>query len=168
MAFDPNQFAEGQSYPAQIIAVGITESDNGNPGINLTAETSNGRVEGCLWITPATRERVVKTFQDLGLDPTILGTDEFWDDPGSTLVNVECSVVPEVDTYEPENPRWRVKWWNGKRRIASQESRSKAANLFRSRMGTYVPEGQPLSAPPPFAPAESASAPPPFGSRRTF
>lgn len=128
--FDPHQFEEGSHVDAVITTATMTASDAGTPGLYLRAITERGEIEGTIWLTPNTRERAQKTLNDLGVDDEQLAGDPFWLDPAAVLVNVECSVVPEVDSHEGKE-RWRVKWWNRRRKVAPPEARQKAAGLFR-------------------------------------
>ena len=140
MPFDPNQFTEGASYEASIVAASMTASDSGTPGLYLKAATPSGEIEGTIWLTVNTRERAQRTLNDLGIDDEQLASESFWDDPGAALVGVECAVVPEINTYEGKDS-WRVKWWNRRRKAASAETKAKAAGLFRVAGAVAMPMG---------------------------
>lgn len=128
--FDPNQFTEGQAVDASILVASMTASDSGTPGLYLRAATERGEIEGTIWLTPNTRDRAQRTLNDLGVTDEQLASDEFWDEPASVLVGIECSVVPEINTYEGKDS-WRVKWWNRRRKVVPPETKQRAAGLFR-------------------------------------
>lgn len=150
MPFDPNQFNEGASYDAEITAATMTASEEkGTPGLYLKAITANGEIDGTLWITPNTVDRVRKTLNDLGISDDVMESAEFCDDPGARLNGTICSIVPKIEEYNGKE-FWRVQWWNGRRsiRAADGAAKDRARNLLR-RPDHEVADASWAGAPPP-------------------
>lgn len=123
-----------QSYDAVVTAARTSESESGTPGIFLAFETSAGDITHTLYVTEKTRESVVRSLGNLGIQEDALASDEFWEDPGQFLVNAECSIKTAEDEYKGKT-RVVVRWINQKTRRASSTSIARAKNLFRRTNG---------------------------------
>jgi len=106
-----------------------TESGKGTPGLGfkLRADKGEDLIWHTEWISDKTKENFVKRMKAFGIEPDVLESEEFWEDPAVLLAGKKATIETESDDYEGKS-RIKVKWLNGQERKAS--SASVFASLF--------------------------------------
>lgn len=110
-------------YDVVIMDAYRTESGKGTLGLGLKLRADKGEdlIWHTEWITDKTKERFVKRMGDFGIEPGVLESEEFWEDPSVLLAGKKANIETESDDYEGKS-KIKVKWLNGLERKASSAS----------------------------------------------
>lgn len=132
----------GQRYQGHISAANVVESQQGTIGIELTLEAPEGSIQKTLWVTPKSREHVLRTLGYLGVSEEQAQSATFLENLDSVLIGRPCSFTTEETEYKGKK-RTEVQWINEPRKAPTGNVSKRAAALFGGTVP--LPEAPPIT-----------------------
>jgi len=126
----------------------------GTPGVFFTFKTSEGEIDGSLWLSEKPYERTLNTLREC------FGFNDDFATLGAQVEGRECSITVEIETAEDGKEWPRVKWINPIRAAAKPAASGLLARLSSQAKTIAKPAGMPAPQPPKLRP----TPPPPAAS----
>lgn len=140
-----------QKYPATLVDISSTESNEGNFGLFVTFKTDDGNVSRTLWVTSAALTKTREALEILGATDAELANWEWMQDPKSLCGRVGVQITTEQKTNKNTGvSHVEVQWINSLRKKATATKAQAAALMMRREPepGGFVERSRPRTAGP--------------------